>query len=176
VDKAQRIYLGNEPSTFISSVYGLSRIEKQAGRCLPASMKRSLRQLAAVVTARQSGINNISIVTEPITNRRALKSMTTAVANPQARASGSSSIYSIIMHTSVALVIAVRLYSFRRESLGGIEVNSAHESESVSAAGIPHAKRKRSSPRASRGSTKGLYKKNRQNHLTQDRRHENPQV
>ncbi len=72
VDKAQRIYLGNEPTNI-----------HQLGAKIHAQLKNShdgvfLRcdetvpfgSFAAVVDAlRQSGINNISIVTEPITTR-----------------------------------------------------------------------------------------------------------
>jgi len=72
VDKAQRIYLGNEPTNI-----------HQLGAKIHAQLKNShdgvfLRcdetvpfgSFAAVVDAlRQSGINNISIVTEPITSR-----------------------------------------------------------------------------------------------------------
>ena len=73
VDKAQRIYLGNEPTSI-----------HQLGPRLKAQLKNTPQQgvflrcdetvpfgsFAAVVDAlRQSGINNISIVTEPITTR-----------------------------------------------------------------------------------------------------------
>ncbi len=72
VDKAQRVYLGNEPVNI-----------HQLGARIHAQLKNSrdgifLRcdetvpfgSFAAVVDAlRQSGINNISIVTEPITER-----------------------------------------------------------------------------------------------------------
>ena len=72
IDKAQRVYLGNDPVNIHQ---------------LPAKIKAQLKgpqdsvflrcdetvpfgSFAAVVDAlRQSGINNISIVTEPITNR-----------------------------------------------------------------------------------------------------------
>jgi biopolymer transport protein ExbD/biopolymer transport protein TolR len=72
VDKAQRIYLGNDPVNI-----------RQLGAQIHAQLKSTHQSVflrcdetvpfgsfAAVVDAlRQSGINNISIVTEPITDR-----------------------------------------------------------------------------------------------------------
>jgi biopolymer transport protein ExbD/biopolymer transport protein TolR len=72
VDKAQRIYLGNESI----NIHQLgSRIKSQLkntqeGVFLRCDETVPFGSFAAVVDAlRQSGINNISIVTEPITTR-----------------------------------------------------------------------------------------------------------
>jgi biopolymer transport protein TolR len=72
VDKAQRIYLGNEPI----NIHQLgSRIHAQLkntkdGIFLRCDETVPFGSFAAVVDAlRQSGVNNISIVTEPITDR-----------------------------------------------------------------------------------------------------------
>jgi biopolymer transport protein TolR len=74
VDKAQRIYLGNEPinihqlgSRIKSQLKGS---QSQQGVFLRCDETVPFGSFAAVVDAlRQSGINNISIVTEPITTR-----------------------------------------------------------------------------------------------------------
>ena len=68
--------------------------------------------------------------------------MTTAVANPQDQSLRQFLIYSIIMHTSVALMIAVSAYiQFRENRWGGIggELGGTKVSL-VSAAGIPMPK------------------------------------
>jgi len=72
VDKAQRIYLGNEP-TGIHQLGPKIRAQlqnTQQGVFLRCDETVPFGSFAAVVDAlRVSGINNISIVTEPITSR-----------------------------------------------------------------------------------------------------------
>jgi biopolymer transport protein TolR len=72
IDKAQRIYIGNDPV----NVHDLgTKIRAQLKRPQDAVFLRCDEKVpfgifASVVdTLRQSGINNISIVTEPITDR-----------------------------------------------------------------------------------------------------------
>jgi biopolymer transport protein TolR len=72
VDKAQRIYLGSDPinihdlGTKVNSKLG----KKQDAVFLRCDETVPFGIFAAVIdTLRQSGINNISIVTEPITDR-----------------------------------------------------------------------------------------------------------
>src|SRR5947209_19786974 len=86
--------------------------------------------------------------------------MTTAVANPQDQSLRQFLIYSIIMHTSVALVIAVSAYiQFRGNRWGGIggELGGTKVSL-VSAAGIPIPKETVVTESKAVDPTKGLYK------------------
>src|SRR4029077_3781082 len=72
VDKAQRIYLGNEPINIhqLGARIHAQLKNKQEGVFLRCDETVPFGSFAAVVDAlRQSGINNISIVTEPITAR-----------------------------------------------------------------------------------------------------------
>ena len=72
VDKAQRIYLGNEPINIHQLGLRIKAHLKnpQEGVFLRCDETVPFGSFAAVVDAlRQSGINNISIVTEPITAR-----------------------------------------------------------------------------------------------------------
>ena len=73
VDKAQRIYLGNEPINIHQLGLRLRaqlKSTQQDGVFLRCDETVPFGSFAAVVDAlRQSGINNISIVTEPITTR-----------------------------------------------------------------------------------------------------------
>ncbi len=72
VDKAQRIYLGNEPINIhqLGSRIRNQLKNKQEGVFLRCDETVPFGSFAAVVDAlRLSGINNISIVTEPITSR-----------------------------------------------------------------------------------------------------------
>ncbi len=71
VDKAQRIYLGNEPINIhqLGSRIRSQLKNTQQGVFLRCDETVPFGSFAAVVDAlRQSGINNISIVTEPITS------------------------------------------------------------------------------------------------------------
>jgi len=86
--------------------------------------------------------------------------MTTAVANPQDQSLRQFLIYSIIMHTSVALVIAVSAFiQFRENRWGGIggELGGTKVSL-VSAAGIPMPKETVVTESKAVDPTKGLYK------------------
>jgi len=73
VDKAQRIYLGNEPINIHqlgSRIKAQLKGSQQQGVFLRCDETVPFGSFASVVDAlRQSGINNISIVTEPITSR-----------------------------------------------------------------------------------------------------------
>src|SRR5713101_6180373 len=72
VDKAQRIYLGNVPVNIhqLGSRIKAQLKNTQEGVFLRCDETVPFGSFAAVVDAlRQSGINNISIVTEPITTR-----------------------------------------------------------------------------------------------------------
>jgi len=73
VDKAQRIYLGNEPVNIHqlgSRIRSQLKNNSQQGVFLRCDETVPFGSFAAVVDAlRVSGINNISIVTEPITSR-----------------------------------------------------------------------------------------------------------
>jgi biopolymer transport protein ExbD/biopolymer transport protein TolR len=73
VDKAQRIYLGNEPVNIHqlgSRIRTQLKNNSQQGVFLRCDETVPFGSFAAVVDAlRVSGINNISIVTEPITSR-----------------------------------------------------------------------------------------------------------
>jgi len=73
VDKAQRIYLGNEPTNIHqlgSRIRSQLKNNGQQGVFLRCDETVPFGSFAAVVDAlRVSGINNISIVTEPITSR-----------------------------------------------------------------------------------------------------------
>jgi len=73
VDKAQRIYLGNEPINIHqlgSRIRAQLKNTQQGVFLLRCDETVPFGSFAAVVDAlRQSGINNISIVTEPITSR-----------------------------------------------------------------------------------------------------------
>ena len=73
VDKAQRIYLGNEPINIHQlgpRIHAQLKNSQQQGVFLRCDETVPFGSFAAVVDAlRQSGINNISIVTEPITDR-----------------------------------------------------------------------------------------------------------
>src|SRR5438876_7819134 len=73
VDKAQRIYLGNEPTNIHqlgSRIRNQLKNNGQQGVFLRCDETVPFGSFAAVVDAlRVSGINNISIVTEPITSR-----------------------------------------------------------------------------------------------------------
>jgi len=86
--------------------------------------------------------------------------MTTAVANPQDQSLRQFLIYSIIMHTSVAVVIAVSAYiQFRDNRWGGIggELGGTKVSL-VSAAGVPMPKETVVTESKAVDPTKGLYK------------------
>jgi len=86
--------------------------------------------------------------------------MTTAVANPQGQSLRQFLIYSIIMHTSVAVVIAVSAFiQFRENRWGGIggELGGTKVSL-VSAAGIPMPKETVVTESKAVDPTKGLYK------------------
>src|ERR1700675_4541844 len=86
--------------------------------------------------------------------------MTTAVANPQDQSLRQFLIYSIIMHTSVAVVIAVSAYiQFRENRWGGIggEVGGT-KVNLVSSAGIPMPKEFVVTESKAVDPTKGLYK------------------
>jgi biopolymer transport protein TolR len=72
VDKAQRVYLGNDPV----NIHDLgAKVQSQLKKPLDAVFLRCdetvpFGTFASVVdTLRQSGINNISIVTQPLTDR-----------------------------------------------------------------------------------------------------------
>src|ERR1700687_3168889 len=72
IDKTQRVYLGNEPV----NIHQLgAKVRAQQKKQQPAVFPRCAKKapfgiFASVVdTLRQSGISNISIVTEPITDR-----------------------------------------------------------------------------------------------------------
>jgi biopolymer transport protein TolR len=72
VDKGQRVYLGNEPIKIheLGPRIRLQLKNTQEGVFLRCDETVPFGIFAAVVDAlRQSGINNISIVTEPITSR-----------------------------------------------------------------------------------------------------------
>jgi biopolymer transport protein TolR len=73
VDKAQRIYLGNEPVNIHqlgSRIRSQMKNQQLQGVFLRCDETVPFGSFAAVVDAlRLSGINNISIVTEPITSR-----------------------------------------------------------------------------------------------------------
>src|SRR6266446_4009527 len=86
--------------------------------------------------------------------------MTTALANPQDQGLRQFLIYSIIMHTSVAVVIAVSAFiQFRENRWGGIggELGGTKVSL-VSAAGIPMPKETVVTESKAVDPTKGLYK------------------
>ena len=71
-DKGQRIYIGNEPINIhqLGSRIRAQLKNTQEGVFLRCDETVPFGSFAAVVDAlRQSGINNISIVTEPITSR-----------------------------------------------------------------------------------------------------------
>jgi TonB family protein len=86
--------------------------------------------------------------------------MTTAVANPQDQSLRQFLVYSIIMHTSIAVVVAVSAYiQFRENRWGGIggELGGTKVSL-VSAAGIPMPKETVVTESKAVDPTKGLYK------------------
>src|SRR3981189_178689 len=86
--------------------------------------------------------------------------MTTAVANPQDQSLRQFLIYSIIMHTSVALVIAVSAYiQFRESRWGGIGGELGGTKVSLgSAARLPMPKETVVTESKAVDPTKGLYK------------------
>src|SRR5207245_9771300 len=113
VDKAQRVYLGNDAI----NIHELgSKVQSQLKKPQDAVYLRCDETVpfglfASVIdTLRQSGINNISIVTQPLTERsRAQQSMYTVVANselsfrPYLTVSG-------ILHSALILVLALSAY------------------------------------------------------------------
>jgi biopolymer transport protein ExbD/biopolymer transport protein TolR len=72
IDKTQRVYLGNEPVNIhqLGAKVRAQLKKQQDGVFLRCDEKVPFGIFASVVdTLRQSGISNISIVTEPITDR-----------------------------------------------------------------------------------------------------------
>jgi len=72
VDKAQRVYLGNEPVNIhqLGNKIKAQLKDPKEGVFLRCDETVPFGSFAAVIDAlRQSGVNNISIVTEPITSR-----------------------------------------------------------------------------------------------------------
>jgi biopolymer transport protein TolR len=72
VDKAQRVYLGNEPVNIhqLGNKIKAQLKDSKEGIFLRCDETVPFGSFAAVIDAlRQSGVNNISIVTEPITTR-----------------------------------------------------------------------------------------------------------
>ena len=72
IDKAQRVYLGNDPVNVhdLGSRVHAQMKQPQQGVFLRCDETVPFGIFASVVdTLRQSGINNVSIVTEPITDR-----------------------------------------------------------------------------------------------------------
>ena len=72
VDKAQRVYLGNEPVNIhqLGNKIKAQLKDSKEGVFLRCDETVPFGSFAAVIDAlRQSGVNNISIVTEPITTR-----------------------------------------------------------------------------------------------------------
>jgi len=73
VDKGQKVYIGNDPVNIHQLGSKLkSQLKKPKMQYFYVAMKRyRLERLATVIdTLRQSGISNISIVTQPITDRQ----------------------------------------------------------------------------------------------------------